>query len=72
MACGGCVKRRAAAAAARKVKSENDLMGGYANLTANQINARLESYKRRYCTACAERYECDYENYLKCKKSEQN
>lgn len=68
MACGGCAKRRAAQTVARKAKEEQDLMGGYANLTDRQIKARLEVYKRRYCTACKKRYECDYNSYLECKK----
>jgi hypothetical protein len=68
MPCGGCKKRRAAATAARKSREEKDLMGGYANLTDRQIKARLETYKRRYCPNCDKRYECDYPNYLNCKK----
>lgn len=69
MACGGCAKRRAATAAKRQAAAEQDLMGGYANLTNAQIKARLEAYKRRYCRDCDVRYECDYARYLKCKKS---
>ena len=68
MACGGCAKRRAQKAAASKAREENDLMGGYANLTDRQIKARLENYKRKYCSKCPKRYECDYSNYLACKK----
>jgi hypothetical protein len=68
MACGGCAKRRAQRSAIRKAKEEQDLMGGYANLTDKQIRARLENYKRKYCTKCEKRYECDYQNYVKCKK----
>ena len=68
MACGGCAKRRAAKTANRKALEEGDLMGGYANLTARQINARLEVYKRRYCKACDKRYTCDYNGYVACKK----
>lgn len=71
MACGGCAKRRAARAAARRVKEDTDLTGGYANLTDRQIKARLEVYKRRYCADCTKRYECDYKNYLECRKSAQ-
>jgi hypothetical protein len=73
MACGGCQKRREARDAQmvnnRQAKDETDLMGGYANLTDRQIKARLEVYKRRYCTSCAKRYECDYTLYLECKKN---
>ena len=69
MACGGCAKRRADVAANRKSHTEQDLMAGYANLTDNQIKARLEAYKRRYCKDCLKRYECDYTNYTNCKKA---
>jgi hypothetical protein len=68
MACGGCAKRRAAYTAARQAREDGDLTAGYANLTDRQIKARLEVYKRRYCTECKKRYECDYSNYLNCKK----
>ena len=68
MACGGCAKRRTAQTAVRRDREERDLMGGYANLTARQITARLEVYKRRYCKTCGKRYECDYTSYLECKK----
>lgn len=70
MACGGCAKRRAAQAAAKKANAEKDLMGGYANLTDAQIKARLEVYKRKYCKECKERYDCNYVRYVSCKKSE--
>lgn len=69
MACGGCAKRRAALTAAQKAAAEQDLMGGYANLTDRQIKARLEAYKRRYCRDCAKRYDCDYTMYVECKKN---
>ena len=68
MACGGCVKRRAVRAAHRRSKEDYDLMGGYANLTSGQINARLEIYKRRYCKQCDNRYDCDYGSYVSCRK----
>ncbi len=71
MPCGGCAKRRAQRAVSRKIKEEQNLMGGYANLTDRQIKARLEVYKRRYCAACQKRYECNYESYLECIKSKQ-
>lgn len=72
MACGGCARRKAQTRAIRKSKDEKTLMGGYANLTDRQIKARLEVYKRRYCPDCADRYECDYVNYVACVKSKQN
>jgi len=67
MACGGCGRRRAAAAAGKI--TEKDLMGGYKYLTDRQIKARLEIYKKRYCSGCDKRYECTYEMYVKCKKN---
>ena len=69
MACGGCAKRRAEKVALRRSHEEKDLMGGYANLTDRQIKARLENYKRKYCKNCTKRYECDYANYVNCKKN---
>lgn len=65
MACGGCVKRRMT----RAVSKEAGVMGGYAHLTNRQIKARLEVYKKRYCTNCDTRYECDYKKYVECKKN---
>ena len=68
MACGGCSKRRAELENSRREYAEKDLMGGYSNLTDNQIKARLEAYKRRYCKDCMKRYECGYKTYVECKK----
>ena len=67
MACGGC-KARAAARAATSIKKDGNLLGGYKYLTRRQINARLEAYKRRFCSDCGDRYSCNYETYLKCEK----
>jgi len=72
MACGGCAKRRADMAATKKSSAESDLMGGYANLNDNQIKARLDAYKRRYCRECVKRYECDFTSYTECKKEVKN
>lgn len=69
MACGGCRKRRANMKATRQASAEKQLLGGYANLTHQQIKARLEVYKRRYCKDCEVRYECDYPKYVACKKN---
>lgn len=66
MPCGGC-GRTVARNVVRQSREENSLNGGYANLTARQINARLEIYKRRYCSGCSKKPECDYESYLVCK-----
>lgn len=68
MACGGCARRRTEMENSKRNYAEKDLMEGYANLTDNQIKARLEAYKRRYCKDCLKRYECDYTNYTNCKK----
>jgi hypothetical protein len=67
MACGGCSKRRAARQLAAN-KNKDEVMGGYGHLTDRQIKARLEVYKKRYCTNCSKRYECDYKMYVGCKK----
>jgi len=68
MACGGCSRRKAVARAKAQTKNDYDLMGGYANLNDQQIKARLEVYKRRFCKACAERYTCDFARYTECRK----
>jgi len=65
MACGGCARRRAARQGPATAES---LMGGYKYLNDRQIRARLEVYKRNNCKACDQRYECDYGNFVKCKK----
>lgn len=67
MACGGC-KARAASRAAKAITKDGDLLGGYKYLSRRQVNARLEAYKRRFCSGCSERYSCIYDTYLKCKK----
>ena len=43
-------------------------MGGYKNLQAHQIRARLEVFKKRYCKDCEKRYDCDYKMYQQCQK----
>ena len=69
MACSGCGKKRAArAAAARVAQGGDEVMGGYKYLNDKQIKARLEVYKKKYCSDCDSRYECTYEIYTKCKK----
>ena len=72
MACGGCAKRRATRAAARRRVADKDLMNGYANLTHQQIKARLETYKRHYCKTCEKRYQCDYTMFMSCRKNVKN
>lgn len=65
MPCGGC-GRRSNNLSSGSV-SQADLTGGYANLTDKQLKARLEVYKKRFCSGCNKRYECDYKSYLECK-----
>ncbi len=69
MACGSCSKRRN-----NKTKKNPDgsvdILGGYKNLNDRQIRARLEVYKRKYCSNCDKRYDCNYKIYLKCKKGD--
>jgi hypothetical protein len=72
MPCGGCAKRRAARQAVSRVTKSadpvRDIMGGYANLNNQQIKARLEVYKKRFCPQCKERYTCDFGRYMECRK----
>jgi hypothetical protein len=37
-------------------------------LTARQLRARLEVYKKNNCPNCEKRYECDYGMFVQCKK----
>jgi len=60
MAC--CGRKR------KPVVNSDGVMGGYANLTDRQIRARLEVYKKKYCTNLDCRYKCDYTMYTSCKK----
>jgi hypothetical protein len=61
MSCSKCGKRKI-------IKEEDyDVMGGYKYLPHNQIKARLELFKKRFCKSCDLRYECDYVRYKKCK-----
>lgn len=64
MACGTCGKRGRTA----PVEKQRDITEGHAYLTDRQIKARLEVYKRRFCTACVKRYDCSYEIYVNCKE----
>ena len=65
MACG-CSKNKA-----KYLKDPSDVMGGYKYLKPSQVAARLEIFKRKYCTDCESRYKCDYNKYVSCKGSEQ-
>lgn len=62
MGCGGCGNK--------KVYKEEDfnVKGNYKYLNPRQLEARLDKFKRRFCTGCQTRYDCTYENYLKCKQ----
>lgn len=68
MACGGCSKHHTYVRNKNSNDPLSDLTGGYANLNNQQIKARLEAYKRKFCTNCAERYTCDFGRFLECKK----
>ena len=52
----------------KKVNKPWDIMGGYKYLEPHQIRARLEAFKRKYCTGCEKRYDCDFKMYTECKK----
>lgn len=65
MACGSCSKRQSS----RVVEPVYDLTGGLDihSLNTQQVRARLEVFKRKFCRDCSSRYECDYSRYLVCK-----
>jgi len=65
MACGGCGRKRAVVNA--PAGSPESLMGGYKYLTARQLRARLEVYKKNNCQSCEDRYKCDYGMFVSCK-----
>ena len=69
MGCSGCGKKRAARAARAVIDEKTGVMGGYKYLNDKQIKARLEVYKKRYCSDCKKRYDCNYEMYVKCKEN---
>lgn len=50
----------------------DDVMGNYKYLTDRQIRARLEVYKKKFCSQCPRRYQCDYPMYVECRKSNGN
>ena len=67
MACGGCGKRNTTNRGTAN-PAEYDLAGGVdiKSLNNRQITARLEVFKRKFCSDCKDRYVCDYSNYLNC------
>jgi len=67
MACGGCSRKRAVRNAAPG--SPESIMGGYKYLTARQLRARLEVYKKNNCKTCEKRYQCDYGMFVVCKNA---
>lgn len=71
MACGGC-SRKKTVNTSRELSAADvnyNLTGGIeiTSLNQQQIRARLEVFKRKFCTACNKRYDCDYPSYLACK-----
>lgn len=66
MACGSCTRRKP-----QHKGGKYDVMGGYKTLTARQINARLEVYKKMYCSDCVNRYNCDFGMYSACTKKDE-
>ena len=66
MACNSCRKKRENVNNTKSAKGY-DIMGGYGNLSERQIRARLENFKKSFCTTCESRYVCDYKMYLECK-----
>lgn len=69
MACGGCGRNRRPRNRSANKPENYDLTGGVAisSLNNRQIKARLEVFKRKFCTSCKIRYSCDYPTYLDCK-----
>lgn len=71
MACGSCSKHRTSRNINTPVDYNYNLTGGLdiSSLNQQQIRARLEVYKRKFCTGCGKRYDCDYASYVVCKTS---
>lgn len=67
MACGKCGNKNKTASKLTTNKRYS-VMGNYKYLKPNQINKRLEVFKRMYCKDCSDRYECNFEMYNKCTK----
>lgn len=63
MACGSCRKRREK----KYTKGIYQVMGEYKYLPDNQIKARLEVFKKKYCSDCPTRYDCDFNIHTNCK-----
>lgn len=67
MACGGCTRRKP-----QNKNGRYDVMGGHKFLTDRMIKARLEVFKKRYCSDCVSRYQCDYNMYFNCTKKDED
>lgn len=69
MACGSCGKNRRPKNRTVNNPEDYDITGGVAvdSLNDKQIKARLEVFKRKFCTRCKIRYICDYPTYIGCK-----
>lgn len=65
MACGACNKNNNKQATGDE---RFNLMHEYQYLTQQQLQARLETFKRRYCSDCSTRYDCTYSVYAACIK----
>lgn len=64
MACNACANKHKS----REVTKDAGVLGGYKYLNNQQIKARLQAYKRKYCSDCSSFYDCDYKMYLECKE----
>jgi hypothetical protein len=65
MVCGGCAKRRFNM---DREDMEATLYGNRGSLNNRQIVARLEKYKKVYCSDRECRYKCDYTMFTECEK----
>jgi len=65
---GCCGKSRRRPKQSTNQRQRPDVMGGYKYLQPHQVRARLEVFKRRYCTDCERRYSCTYKTYQECQK----
>lgn len=74
MACRSCGNRKnkttKGVAYPKSKKIRYTVMGNYKFLKQNQIDKRLETFKRMYCKDCEQRYTCDFKMYNECKKVE--
>ena len=64
----GCCGGRRRAKPNPRSRDRYDVMGGYKYLQPQQVRARLEVFKKKYCQDCEKRYECDFKMYQQCQK----